>query len=384
MARTAYHPDQLPPSPDAALDALDIPRELRTPTEEARLLSLYQADPALEGQLRAFDALLAEALTCADEDEPSPRSLDALFAKVAADRLVQTAQDGVDATQADAEVSNPFKHAVSGERLPVEGPLELPAHSGQRVLGPPTTGASLQRTLKQLSTSSQRATSGKEVTALADRRIGRSSDPRAESVSRSGRPTSASGRASGWMARATPWLGLLAAALLVVVLVPRSPSSSEGDPMRTRGQELTPLTLELLAVVERLDGSLRDALEGVTLSRQDGLIFRFRVGGGQALTLLERDPRGTPRILYQNVKLDPQATDARVDIVDGQGKPLRYTPDGPAGVYTYWVILGRTSAEVGGDPAALLERALQATQPKDGREDAVVVERLAIRFDPGK
>lgn len=323
---SSKHPAPSLPGPNTeGLDPRDIPEALRTPAEQAQVLLLNQQAPERAAEDLHFNTLLAQALLPhsddAEQDEPSPDFQKKLMARVHADRAQPTAQATQPATARPAESKG----------------------------SSPTAGA---------------------TGALGSR----------DTARRRANPSPPSQIVFGsYYRRLAPALGAFVVLMLVFAVRPWRSEPDAESPIRTRGDGLLPLQLDLQATVERAGGQLEPALEGLSFGRDDGLIFRYEVAGGHFFALLERDPQGQVKVLYQETVPEIASAERAAgeptlrQISDSEGNALRYTPDGPAGAYAFMAILSRAALTLTPELLKELEphwslptaAGLEAAPPKD-------------------
>lgn len=132
----------------------------------------------------------------------------------------------------------------------------------------------------------------------------------------------------------------LAMASLTVVLLSRLAGGGPDTGITTKGAGGALLGVDLQVSREHGAEDVEPANDRVVLGPDDGLIFRFQTYGAPYLALIERDPDHNLRVLYQ-WEADGEAPRAPVTvaITADDGAPLRYSPDGRPGEYTYlaWI-----------------------------------------------
>ncbi len=110
------------------------------------------------------------------------------------------------------------------------------------------------------------------------------------------------------------------------------------EDIRTKGPGEVAMapTVDLQVVIESAGGRAhRPAEDLATLRPGDGLFFRFVVERAGFLGLVERDPMHRLSLIYERNGLDRAAGETVIDIVDDQGRHLRFVPPDTPGEYTY-------------------------------------------------
>jgi len=399
-------------STEQDFDLQDIPPELRTPEEQALLasrgasgqtfqsVSIRSAQGAWDDSALmtdSFDALLRTTFAAdpADAaDEPPAHALAKLMARVRADEAqpregVSVASPVQDAAQKSAQTISQTA-SQTGKQLPVQATAQT---SGQRTA---QTSA-----LAALSTQTAR----RPVAA----RSALSSGTRAQSGDRG--VTGAAGPASraAFLRRAS--LGGAVAALLALFMVLRPGGESDTSELeasvRTRGevgQTGASVSVDLQAVLEHADGTVRPFPADAILRREEGLLFRFHVAPhavGSRLLLLELGPSGQFQVLFQQgvTPVTPPAASSEeaqqtLEITDATGHALRYTPDGGAGDYHYFAMVVPVRTPTQPLDAGLLQalqsqlKASVAEEPAPGHvnvpgvPEPVFLDRLLVHFQP--
>lgn len=294
----------------------DIPPELRTPEEAEQLANeaaTFNDDTAFEGWLRA--QMRADAQDPADE--PGPEALSGLFSRVREEQRAASGTSAPATTRAENVVGSVI-HPEKVDSTPTSSPV-LPSRRPSLVkTGAPTS-----------------ASAPPQVVAMG-------------------------GPQRSWRSLGAVAGGLLAACLAFFMLrQPTLPSDdATEDPVRTRGStqgstETAGASIDIQAALEHPDGRVTPFQSTGTLQRDEGLLFRFHVtvpNPGGRLLLFERSPRGTLQKIYEAPvsgtheagvlgRTTETPVPVQVDIQDATGKPLRYSPDGSAGLYHYVAVL---------------------------------------------
>ncbi len=141
-------------------------------------------------------------------------------------------------------------------------------------------------------------------------------------------------------------LAIAAAAALALVLGPRltvEPVPESGQRFKALTPPGVPASLDLQFSLETAGGGRAMATagaDGALVGADERLLFGVRATGEGDLSVVEIGPDGDLQVVASPEDVAWRVDDAGVStMVDGSGQTLAYSPDGPAGLYTYEALL---------------------------------------------
>ncbi len=141
-------------------------------------------------------------------------------------------------------------------------------------------------------------------------------------------------------------LALAAAVALALLIVPRFLAGPEPDTQRLKGATATDgihATVDLQFTVESQLGGGATLSEGTDEGRYgagERFIFGVLADHPGELTLVETGPDGRSAVVAPQPGAEwRQGDSGLLSLSDASGQPLSYWPEGPAGTYTYTVLL---------------------------------------------